>query len=232
LDKLAIAQRVFRESGRGGNVPLTSVGAQSDVARVFDAVSDAYRDIQQMQHGWRWMSREGVGTVTNVGGMRYTGAALGLLDFGRLRPHRGGGLDDAYTVRAFDPMAPATVWALRWVPEDAFARIAMDVPAAAGAPQLWSVSRAGELLVAPTPDRDYRIKLDYIVADEELSADNAVPSMPAEHHILIAWMALERIGDYDAAAEVVARARKYAEQALNALLARQGTRISVARLRL
>lgn len=232
MDKLAIAQRVFRESGRGGNVPLTSVGAQSDVARVFDAVSDAYRDIQQMPQAWGWMARSGVGTVNNVGGMRYTGAMLGLLDFGRFRPHRGGGLDEAYTVRAFDPAAPAAVWALRWVPEDQFVRIAMDIPAAAGAPQLWSISRAGELLVAPTPDRDYSVKVDYIVADESLSTDSATPSMPAEHHVLIVWMALERVGEYDAAAEVVMRARRYSEQALNALLARHGARISVSRLRL
>lgn len=225
MDRKAMAQRVYRESGRGGDVPLTSSGAPSDVARIFLNVDEAYRQIQLLPHNWAWMRVRRTGDITLAGGHRYTPTALGHADVATFRRPGPGDRSDLYTVRAYDPdVSPTAPWRLSWIELDRLLSLIEDGPAA-GPPVYWSTN-GRELFVAPVPDKTYKVLFDGSLKIEVLATDDSTPSMPADHHMAIVWKAVDLTGGLDGAGDVTVRARDNYDTSFAALLADQGEKIT------
>lgn len=221
MNKLALAQRVFRESGRGGDVPTTSAGAPSDVARIFDAVGDAWLELQLKPHHWKWMKRESDGPIGVGSGYIHSPASLNAAGHGYWRR---GELD--YAALAYDPMNPDSAWKLNWIEEDRFRGMFLGSAVAPGPPSFWSISRAQELMIGPSPDKTYNIRAEFFIEPELLDNDTDEPSMPTIHHVVLIWMALKTVGIRDSATEVVALADTMLEPAMDSLIERQGQRMS------
>lgn len=221
MNLLQIAQRVHRESLRSGSGPAAIATATKDHLRIFDAINDVYREIQMMDRSWRWM-RASLDSQLSVGPVSYTGAALGASSFGRWRLPT-----DEYTVRAYDPANPTSVWRLTFVDYDRFVREVVDGSPAAGAPRLWSISPSEALMIGPASDGDYFVKADYVADVQELAADGDTPTMPARHHMTLVWGALKNMAVIDAAPEIMARAAENYDTALDALIQDQAERITI-----
>lgn len=216
-----MTRRLYRESGKSGSGPTTLVDASNDVLRLADAISDTWLSLQLEPRNWRWMRDSGTGPAA-IGQNTNTGASLGFDRFGRFRPG-----SRWYTVRAFDPAAPESVWPLRWVAEhDIFVRNFMDSAFMAGPPQLWTISPAGELLVGPQPDKAYQLKADFVRAPTALVEDTDEPDMPGEYHMLLVWRALVYAGKASASAERVSNAMDRMAELWEPLLTHQAEQIT------
>lgn len=212
MNYLQLAQRLHRESGRSGNGPTTAGGATKDHARLFDWLADAWRDLQSRPIDWRWM-REGLDGPTALAQLAYTGADLGVSDFGRWRM-----VSDDYTVKAYLAAEPTQVWRLYWLEMDEFKRRFEDQDPAAGRPQFWSIGDDDQLMIGPQSDVVYRLKAEYHREPTELAADGDEPELPARHHMILVWAALIQVGIFDNAPEVLARARDKFAQMEHALI--------------
>jgi len=221
VDFLEITQRVKRESGRSssGASPATIVGASQPDLDIFNAVNDAWRDVQLMPRKWRWMWLQALATV-GVDNTTYTAASLGAPTWARWKTES---VD--YRPSMFDPANAQTEWDLRFVDYDTFARAFLKGSHAAGASQYWSIANDGSFLIGPKPNLAYTLRADYYVKPQELTADDHIPAMPDQFHILLVWKALESVAISDNAPEKLAKAQNMAGAILDALILDQGEQL-------
>lgn len=212
MNLLQLATRLHRESGRSGNGPTSITGASKDHQRLFDWLNDAWVELQNRPLDWRWM-RERLTTTLTTGISSYTGAALGAADFGKWRPY-----SKEYTPKCYETATPTNYWRLGWMTLEQFRDHYVDSSPEPGRPQDWSIDNDGSLLIGPEPDADYGIKIEYLHAPTELTADTDEPDIEVNHHMILVWRALIEVGTFDNAADVLARASANYGRAENSLL--------------
>lgn len=188
---LELVQRLWVESGRLGAGPTTVANALGDQARAVNRIRDAWRELQQEPRNWRWM-RESVTAALTVDDGQYTPTDLGIAaNFDSFWPE---GMHYAPEVLDADDNVLAR---LDWMPYDQFRRGFMAVQSS-GTPMVWSVAPGGDLLIAPAPsEAGMQIRIDYKHAIQDLTLNDDTPDMPAKHHLLLVWMALEQFGYAD-----------------------------------
>lgn len=166
--------------------------------------------------------RESLDAPINIIDTSYTGASLGATNFGRWRKP-----SDEYTVRAYDPLNPTSVWRLKWLPYDRFARQLIDIPPAAAPVQYWSITPKEKLIVSPVADIVYNVKADYDTEPIPFVADTDEPNMPAKFHKILVWKAMLQMGKYDAAPEALSRASDKFDELDSSLRLDQGQEIYI-----
>lgn len=217
MNFLQLTQRLYRELGRSGTPPQAYANADAHQLRLFDAINASWLELQtDRTKRWKWMRRSVVVPLV-PGTYRYTGASLGLADFGRWRTE-----DHRYNPRCCPPGQTWPVYDLTWFPLDDFKSLYLDIPPATTTPVSWTADDDQALLIGPTPDKAYNLKIDYIAQATELEADDDVPSLPTEFHMLLVWEALTRRGVFDAAPEVVQLALDHRAAMRSRLLSDQG----------
>lgn len=213
---LQLVQRLWVESGRLGAGPTTVVNALGDQARAVNRIRDAWRELQQEPRNWRWM-RESVTATLTVDDGQYTTTDLGIqADFDSFWP------DGMHYAPEVLDASDNVLARLDWLPYDEFRHGYMAVQSS-GTPMVWSVAPGGDLLLAPAPsEAGMQIRIDYKHAIQELTLDADTPDMPAKHHLLLVWKALEQFGfaDENAAEKLRATMNLKREHAL--LLDSQG----------
>ena len=207
----------------------TLVGANDEVQRLANWVSDANADIERMDREWKWMRAQALAPITAGGGMRYTPAQCGITTGGhrrwrRQQPPLGG--QQGYTVRAFEASNPANEWRVHELERDVFTQRFLVGQHQTGSPQYWAEADNGDLLIGPTPDRNYTVRADYVRAVQTLAADAETPGMPADFHSAVMWYALFTYAVDDASPEQITRARLHYNRLESALLRDQGVRIT------
>lgn len=212
-----MARRVKRESGRGSS-PIASVAtASGEDLLIANEVSDRWRAVQQMAYNWKWM-RKMLNGVLSLGLVEQDISALGAPDFSRWVPE-----SDYYRPTAYEASNPQSEWDLRYLQFDRFRSMFLVGTPSPAAPQYWSQSPGGKLLIGPAPDlATYHFRGDYFSVPTELVNDADTPGMPSQFHMLLVWMALEQMSSIDAAPEVYRRAQANAEADLNSLIEHQG----------
>jgi len=220
---LALTQRLYSELGRSGSGPTAFVGASASNLRLFNAVADAWLDVQTDPIGWRWMLRQGDTLPLTAAVDTYTGIDLGFADFGRWRKP-----DDQYTILQSDPaLTPIQRVRVEHVVRDKFERQFRDNPPPAAAPQYWTVDPLEKLVIAPTPDKPYVLRAEYFIEPVPLLADASTPDMPAKFHMILVWKAMLQIAQFDAAPENVSRASDKYEELLSLLMLDQGQTLTI-----
>lgn len=202
MNLLALAQRLWSESGRLGAGPTGVTGLQGDQLRAVNAVRDAWRTLQMetAKHRWKWMRRTVTKPLT-ASVITYTAAGWSLTDFGRWWPET-----TDYMPEVLDA-AGNRMARLCWLPYETFRETHMvyDNP---GLPDAWSTAPNGDLLVGAKPSgADWQLRVDYLTEPTELTAASDAPNMPAKHHMLLVWMALEQLASSDENAPMKMRAR-------------------------
>lgn len=190
---LELAQKVGSDSGTvQGNQPTTVAVTNDRLRKIVRWTNDAYRQIQNAHRAWLWLQGEFEGDTT-AGVARYTGAALNadrLAEWG-----------DRESVTLFDPaVGPANEGPLIYRDWLDFYRNVLRGAQTPGRPRYFSVSPAGELVLAPTPDRAFTVRGLYRKAPQTLALDDDVPDMPAHFHDCIVEAAVIMLSTHDEAA--------------------------------
>ena len=214
---LALAQRLWRESGRTGPGPAALATAVGPALRMFEAIQDVWRDLQIEPMNWRWMRATTTGALV-VNQVQYTPTQAGATDLAQWWAEGGD-----YRPYLIDP-ADATITSdLSFLPFEEFRNRYMRGTQTASQPRHWSIATNGDLLLGPKPDATYGLRIDYEKLPSELSADADTPNMPARFHMLLVWRALERrIAIQDSNAERLAIGLKEAASMHSALVTDQG----------
>lgn len=217
MNNLQIVQRLHRESGRSTAPPTSITAATVSQLRLFDAVNDFWKDLQlERSKDWKWMRQPLTATLT-PGVARYTGAALGAVNFSRWRPEA-----DDYYVRCSPPGSAVAWWQVEQMTLDAFKQARYDVLVNSSTPVAFTIDNDQTLWLWPQPAAAYGIKIDAISKPIDLVADTDVPGMPDEFHMLLVWGALLTIAITDAAPEVMQKAQMHHDMLRQRLVLDQG----------
>lgn len=201
MNFLQLVQRLHRETLRSTAAPASVTTTNERHARLVDRISDAWLDLQR-EADWRWM-RETLDSPLTIGKQTYSGAELGVTRFGRWRAD-----DDTYTVRAYVPGAPNTLWDLVFWQLDDFRRRFIYIQQGATTPIAWTVDEANNLLVGPQPAAAYQLRIEHWKEPLTLTADADTPDMPERFHMLLVWRALMDVAKDDAAPEQLSKAEE------------------------
>lgn len=200
MNFLALTQRLHSESMRSTAAPTSVVGASDRNDRLFNAIADAWRDLQS-ERDWRWM-RVTLDVALTVGQQSYTGTELLANRFGRWRA-----ASCDYWPTLYISGSPNSLWDLRFEQLDAFRRQWVYRDMGNSTPVAWSVDEGNKFLVGPKPSVAYMLRKDYWMEPSELLADANEPDMPTRFHLILMWRALMGVAESDAKPELFSRAQ-------------------------
>ena len=199
---LELCQMTAQQSGTiQGVKPTTVVGQVDRLKQVVDFVREAYVDIQNAHRMWRWLNSRFVGQT--VAGQREY-AATSFTDERTMTPitrfsqwgfkqdGADAGLSSYLTSTGVAEEGP-----LRWFDVDNFYETQARGTQTPGKPHIYTVGLDGRLLFSPIPDNVYTIRGKYRKSPQLLMADDDVPEMPADFHLLIKDAALTYLEGYD-----------------------------------
>jgi hypothetical protein len=204
MNFLQLAQKLRQECGVAGNGPATVVNQSNEAGRLVSYINDAWLEIQGLHDNWNFMREQfsfttapNVGDYTVAGGV---GVGAGLTDFRYW--HR----DTLRCYRTADGIADEQ-WLVEWEYQTFrnTYRYALQTP---GRPVVFAVKPKGsELMFGSIPDDVYTIDGEYQRAPAPLVGDSDVPDIPDNLQMVIVYKAMEFYGLFEAASEVLARAR-------------------------
>jgi hypothetical protein len=198
---LEIVRWSVRESGTVGapNAPSSVIGQEGRLARFVHWCADAYDAIQTDRGDWRWLEDEFDGTLQPALA-EYDAGALGITRFRRW--HRISNRQS--TVSLYDPDAgpqeEAPLAYCDWPSFYTMYRIG-GLSLTTGRPQVFTVDPKGRIVVAPKPDKAYRLRGLYLRSAQRLAGNLDVPEMPEDFHRMIPLRALMMMSTFDEAFE-------------------------------
>lgn len=83
-----------------------------------------------------------------------------------------------------------------------------------GKPHKFTILPDGRVRFYPTPDQQYTIRGDYYKPIQYLADDNDIPDLPTNFHMVIAYYAIQKYGDYEEDPTVIQIANQRYEQIL------------------
>lgn len=200
MDFLALAQRLHRETMRSTAAPTAVVGASDRALRLFNALADAWLEVQS-ERDWKWM-RGTTDEALVIDQQTYTGVQLGVAArFGRWREE-----DDTYWPIVYVDGTPNAQWPLHQWGLDDFRQNWIYRTQGSSTPIAFAIDESDQLLLGPAPSVAYKIRADYWKEPSTLAADADEPDMPERFHILLVWRALMDVARADAAPELLSKA--------------------------
>lgn len=200
MNFLQLTQRLHSEMLRSTAAPTSVSGASDRNARLFNAIADAWKDLQS-ERDWRWM-RQTTNDPLTAGVQTYPASALNCVNFGRWRPE-----DRDYSPYCFIPTNPTAPFKLDYWQLDQFRYHFVYRPVGQTVPIAWTWDETNQLLVGPKPADNYLIRIEYWQEPVDLVADNDTPGMPSRFHMLLVWDALLMVGASEVAPELMQRAQ-------------------------
>lgn len=204
LTFLQLCQRAVRESGTvsGDAAPSTVVSQSGRLLKVVDWVKTAHDDLQSLHDDWLWLRGEFSGTLSE-GSPRYTSSSFSLDRFTKwwTSLNSEARLYLYETSEGEGDEAPLTCIAWQeWLHR--YGRGSGTLAAYRNRPTEYAVSPALELCFGPIPDdTGFTVRGEYQKSPLAFSANADVPEMPGGDamHMLIVWMALIRLNQFDEA---------------------------------
>jgi hypothetical protein len=185
--------------------------------RIFDAVADSWRDLQQ-ERDWAWM-RATLDVALTPDVSTYTGTGLGATRFKCWRPQ-----DDTYCMYLYQSGSPNSIWTVDQMQLDRFRHEYVYRTWGSTTPNAWAEDETKQLLIGPAPNLAYMLRAEYWKGPQELADDAHIPELPERFHVLLVWLALQQAAFIDAAPEVKARADTNARTMKSQLMRDQARR--------
>lgn len=207
---LQLVNDVERESGTISQAQelatvVNPIGRQRKIVRW---TRQAWEMIQRSRDDWTFQRQPGSGSLV-AGTASYTGAALGLTNFGRwCRP-----AEPVPQITLYDPaIGKGDELPLRQLRfEDWLNRYDLGVHDQQR-PSHFAIGHDGKVYFGPTPDKAYTLRCWYRRALQTLIADSDVPYIDPDFHQVIVWRALMLLADDDEAPfEVASSTAEYRE---------------------
>ncbi|NIB43815.1 hypothetical protein HBA55_29705 [Pseudomaricurvus alkylphenolicus] len=101
---------------------------------------------------------------------------------------------------------------MTYIDWDAFQQIYRVSNNSTGAPSHITIDPSDNIVLGPTPSDVYVITGEFHRGAQVLAAGGDTPEMPSDYHMLIVYAAMEDLGFYDVAEEVLARSQKKAKR--------------------
>jgi hypothetical protein len=212
VNYLQLVQALGVEGGIAGSISTTS-GLTGEAARLLGWINQAWNELQTARPDWKFMRSSvllGAGaSFTTVGGTAYYTLGTGPGTVGVAAANFGSWAIDSFrnyaTAAGFTneiPMEPIGFEDWR----DAYMLGAnRNVQTR---PVVVAIGPSMEVCLGPPPNALYTVTGDYFIAPTAMAADGDTPTgLPARYHMLIVYKALLKYGGYEAAPEVLARAR-------------------------
>lgn len=221
-------QALARECGVGSE-PSSVLNQTGEAKRLVEWYRDSWTELQT-DLNWRWMRREfTLNTVADDDKYAYSDCT---------------DVDTAAAISRFrtwnfeDPWDPPRIYLqsagvgtenhLQWLPWNEFRYLYKTGSAPSGFPAFVTIDPQDNIRLGPAPNGVYVVSGEYWRGPQTLTAASDEPEMPAHYHNLILYMAMERYGYYEAAEEVLARARERGRKLRIRLAQEQGPRWSTA----
>lgn len=175
-------------------LPVTTVDQVGTLASIVQWVNQSLKRLELSRPRWRWMIVEFTSTAsTTIGVASYTAAALGITSFSRWQKEME--LPDGTVYRPISIYLAATGVSdeneLQFMDWETFRITYRRGTQTNNRPLVWTVNPATqELVLGPAPNAAFKLKGEVVRAPQVLSGDSDTPTMPADHHELIAWMAV------------------------------------------
>jgi len=210
-----------------GLTSLTTVqSATGQTDRVANWVQQAWNDLQVMHSDWGWMRS----STLNAGGASFVpGAGVYRMPLGTGAGTVGVAAADfaSWVEDSFRNYVTTTGVTseilMECVDYDAWRNGYMYGAQQAVQTRPVVIAIAGDMTVmcGPPSNGSYTITADYYVAPTTMSADADTPTgLPAQYHMCIVYLALWKYGYYQAASEVVDRAKREYRTLYNQLAAK------------
>ncbi len=197
MNKLALTQRLSRETGVNQVGPVTTIGQTGEYKRLVDWIDTAYEDIQTVHSTWQFLRSEFSFPMV-VGTASYTPTAAGLTDFAEWVSDSDGDSEDfrIYFLAADEGY-------MTYLPWEEFRQIYMIGTARTqtGKPSVYTIKPDDTLLFHPIPDKIYTVLGEYYTEPDTMDADADVPIFPERYHLAVMWLALKHYGAYSQEAD-------------------------------
>jgi hypothetical protein len=198
VNYLQLAQAVYREGGISGNITSTQ-NQNGEALRVAQWVALAYKEILNDQGMiWNFLHKSARVRLS---------AGHGIYKFSDFNLVQGVQWDThSMRVAVNQDMSDETFCVHMRYPEFRDFWQFSSRRQTKGRPLNVAVDTETHLCVAPIPDQDYFMTLQYLIEPDALSQDDDVPVLPNRFHMAIVWRALRHYGMFESAPEVVVRA--------------------------
>jgi len=198
-------ERYRVEAGVSGNAITDVTTVTGEHLRLKNWLRQAHLDIQSESNGlWEFLRRESSHTIPA------SGSLLSIVEWsaGGVRTWK----IDEFRISTFGAARAQSV-PLVWVPYDQY-RNGLGLSLTPAAKPLYFTVRRGDkaILVAPQADDQYTLYFDYWAAPIDMDDSADEPALPVDYHMLPVYRALVDYGYYEAAPEVLTRARERYEE--------------------
>lgn len=180
MNYLEIAQEVRRGVGMQGTGPASISGASQSEQDIFDAVRDAWLDIQNFRQEWMWMRRDS-SFLTVANKTTYTLTEI----FGPGYSFKNW-IKKTFYVQVNGQWKP-----LRFIDYDSFIYREQN-NTQPKPPSSYTIVPWNDSIIINLPDSDYSIKFDYYKAPQRLALATDVPEMPDYYHVMIKYHAVSK----------------------------------------
>lgn len=179
MNRVQIVQRLRQEAGVSGTGPAALANISGELLRLSNYADDAWMEIQGLAlWGWRW-------------GLVALNLAEGASTIAGARARR---LYDTDTLRLAS--STATIQFSRW--EEFRDMVPSSLPV--GTPSMWTVRPDKSLAFnAVAPAGGLAMTVEGFAPVAPLASDSEVPAMPAEYHMAIVWLALQKFAAFEEA---------------------------------
>lgn len=208
---LELCQRVRQECGVAGEVP--AVTNQTGVfKKIVERTARAWTDIQAARPYWDFMRSQNGPTSLVIGQREYTltAAPFSLTNLSKFDPKAA----FIYETSTADETK------LDWITYDAFRVYYRTYPD--GRPTRIYQGLNGVIGFDFTPDKTYKVTLDYWKTATILAANTDVPSLPEQYHDVIVWKSVMMFAGSESATELYNYAKSMYTPLYHELLVDQG----------
>lgn len=232
MNYLALAQRAHRECEAAGSGPSTVVSQTGENRRLVDWVAQAYTELQQRHTNWRWL--RSTWTVNATSGDD-TYAATDCTDsrlsatisrFAQWWP-----FDERGRLNVRSYLSSAGVGTegylgfLDWADFRAMYKIGAQNNST---PAHFTIDPQNNIVLGPKPNGTFVVSGEYQMSAQTLDEDADTPELPADYHMLIVYLAMQKYGAAKSAVEVFQRGEYEGTRMLRMLEANQLPPISFA----
>lgn len=204
MNLLEIVNRIKSESGRSGGDLASFAAGNRDDLRLVAAARSAWLWLENDRE-WSWQRKSILDGAVVDAQAAYTAVELkpAATDFRSWWPE-----SREYRLTIYPSGNQAATVELRFMPYERFRQSLLVGAQTPGAPQHWSISPEGKMLLGPAPLGAWVLQADYRASPTTLADEAAVPVLPTHYHEIIVWRALMEAASLDAASEVYDRAVK------------------------
>lgn len=217
MNFLQLVQTAKTNCGVSGAALTTLTGQTKEILRLASFVNEAWLELQGAKKEWKfkWAQAEKpVAAGTSI--YSPTAAPWSMSDFSsfsksntRLYQTAQGYADEQeLTYLAWEDFYPTYLYGANRT--------------RSARPTVWSIRPDNTLAFDALPDAAYTVVFDYYRAPQSLVDDEDIPQgLPAEYHLAIVYKAMEYYALYEAAPEVLERARSSYSRVFNQIVATQ-----------